>query len=75
MYDPRNRLATDVSAELLRLFGDKVYNTVIPRNVRLAEAPSFGLPALQHDRGSRGAQAYLELAEELLRAAPGEART
>jgi chromosome partitioning protein len=66
MYDPRNRLATDVSAELTRLFGDKVYTTVIPRNVRLAEAPSFGLPALQHDRGSRGAVAYAELAAEVL---------
>lgn len=71
MYDPRNRLATDVSAELTRLFKDKVYATVIPRNVRLAEAPSFGLPALQHDRGSRGAQAYAELAAEVLAAAPG----
>jgi chromosome partitioning protein len=69
MYDPRNRLATDVSAELMRLFKDKVYATVIPRNVRLAEAPSFGLPALQHDRGSRGAQAYGELAAEVLAAA------
>jgi chromosome partitioning protein len=66
MYDPRNRLATDVSAELERLFADKVYSTVIPRNVRLAEAPSFGLPALLHDRASRGAQAYVELAGELL---------
>jgi chromosome partitioning protein len=71
MYDPRNRLATDVSAELTRLFRDKVYATVIPRNVRLAEAPSFGLPALQHDRGSRGAQAYAELAAEVLAAAAG----
>ncbi|MBL8224346.1 MAG: ParA family protein [Chromatiales bacterium] len=68
MYDPRNRLATDVSAELTRLFKDKVYRSVIPRNVRLAEAPSFGLPALQHDRGSRGAQAYAELAAEVLAA-------
>jgi chromosome partitioning protein len=57
----------DVSAELVKLFKDKVYATVIPRNVRLAEAPSFGLPALQFDRGSRGAQAYLDLAAEVLR--------
>ena len=68
MYDPRNRLATDVSAELEKLFRDKVYKTLIPRNVRLAEAPSFGLPALLHDRSSRGAQAYLELAAEVLAA-------
>ena len=67
MFDPRNRLAMDVSAELVKLFKDKVYATVIPRNVRLAEAPSFGLPALQFDRGSRGAQAYLDLAAEVLR--------
>lgn len=66
MYDPRNRLATDVSAELEKLFKDKVYKTLIPRNVRLAEAPSFGLPALLHDRSSRGAQAYMELAAEVL---------
>ncbi len=66
MYDPRNRLATDVSAELEKLFRDKVYKTLIPRNVRLAEAPSFGLPALLHDRSSRGAQAYMELAAEVL---------
>ncbi|MFZ1625763.1 MAG: AAA family ATPase [Gammaproteobacteria bacterium] len=68
MYDPRNRLATDVSAELEKLFRDKVYKTLIPRNVRLAEAPSYGLPALLHDRSSRGAQAYMELAAEVLAA-------
>ena len=67
MFDPRNRLAMDVSAELVKLFKEKVYATVIPRNVRLAEAPSFGLPALQFDRGSRGAQAYLDLAAEVVR--------
>ena len=66
MYDPRNRLATDVSAELEKLFRDKVYKTLIPRNVRRAEAPTFGLPALLHDRSSRGAQAYMELAAEVL---------
>ena len=66
MYDPRNSLAQQVSDQLLQHFGDKVYRTVIPRNVRLAEAPSFGLPALYHDRESRGTQAYLALAGELM---------
>jgi len=66
MYDPRNRLAQQVSEQLLQHFGDKVYRTVIPRNIRLAEAPSFGLPVLYHDRGSKGAKAYLALAGELL---------
>lgn len=66
MYDPRNSLAQQVSDQLLKHFGDKVYRTVIPRNVRLAEAPSFGLPALYHDRDSRGTQAYLALAGELM---------
>ncbi|MCW8919686.1 MAG: AAA family ATPase [Gammaproteobacteria bacterium] len=67
MYDPRNNLSSDVSGQLILHFGDKVYRTVIPRNVRLAEAPSFGLPALAHDRTSRGAVAYLALAGEILR--------
>jgi chromosome partitioning protein len=67
MYDPRNNLATEVSAQLLTHFGDKVFRTVVPRNVRLAEAPSFGLPAMQHDKDSRGALAYLALAGEMLR--------
>jgi chromosome partitioning protein len=66
MYDPRNTLAQQVSAQLLQHFGDKVYRTVIPRNVRLAEAPSHGLPALAFDRASKGAQAYLALAGEML---------
>ena len=66
MYDPRNSLAQQVSEQLLKHFGDKVYRTVIPRNIRLAEAPSFGLPVLYHDRESRGTQAYLALAGELL---------
>ena len=71
MYDPRNTLAQQVSAQLIEHFGDKVYRTVIPRNVRLAEAPSFGVPALKFDRGSKGAQAYIALAGEMLnRAAP-----
>lgn len=67
MYDPRNNLATDVSGQLIMHFGDKVYRTVIPRNVRLAEAPSHGIPALKYDRTSRGAVAYLALAGEILR--------
>lgn len=67
MYDPRNRLTTEVSSQLYTYFGDKVYRTVIPRNVRLAEAPSYGMPVLQYDRQSRGAIAYLALAGELLR--------
>ncbi|MGH8120867.1 MAG: ParA family protein, partial [Gammaproteobacteria bacterium] len=67
MYDPRNNLATEVSAQLLEHFGDQVYQTIIPRNVRLAEAPSYGLPVLKYDKSSRGALAYLELAVEVLR--------
>jgi chromosome partitioning protein len=67
MYDPRNNLATQVSAQLLEHFGEKVYRTIIPRNVRLAEAPSHGLPVLKYDRASRGALAYLSLAGEMLR--------
>ena len=67
MYDPRNNLSGQVSQQLLKHFGDKVYSTVIPRNVRLAEAPSHGLPALLYDRNSSGALAYLALAGEVLR--------
>ncbi len=67
MFDPRNNLANEVSAQLQSHYGDKLYRTVIPRNVRLAEAPSHGLPALHYDRHSRGATAYLALAGELLR--------
>ncbi len=66
MYDPRNTLAQQVSDQLQQHFGDKVYRTVIPRNIRLAEAPSFGMPALSHDRQSKGALAYLALAGEIL---------
>ncbi len=65
MFDPRNNLANDVSAQLIMHFGDKVFRTVIPRNVRLAEAPSFGVPVLLHDKQSRGAMSYLALAGEL----------
>jgi len=67
MYDPRNRLSGDVTEQLNKHFGDKLYRTVIPRNVRLAEAPSHGLPALMYDKSSRGAQAYLALAGEMIR--------
>ena len=67
MYDGRNRLATDVSAQLLSHFPDKVYRTVIPRNVRLAEAPSHGIPIINYDEKSQGAMAYLALAGEILR--------
>lgn len=66
MFDPRSILAQQVSDQLQKHFGDKVYRTVIPRNVRLAEAPGFGLPVLYHDAQSKGAQAYLELAKEIL---------
>jgi chromosome partitioning protein len=66
MYDPRNTLAQQVSAQLLQHFGDKVYRTVIPRNIRLAEAPSHGVPVLEFDKASKGAQAYLALAGEML---------
>jgi len=67
MYDPRNNLATQVSAQLLEHFGEQVYRTIIPRNVRLAEAPSHGLAALTYDKSSSGAVAYLALAGEMLR--------
>ena len=67
MYDPRNSLTNDVSAQLSTHFGDRVYRTVIPRNVRLAEAPSFGMPVLAYDKQSKGALAYLALAGEMLR--------
>jgi len=66
MYDPRNALAQQVSDQLIEHFNDKVYRTVIPRNVRLAEAPSYGIPVLYHDKLSKGTQAYLALAGELM---------
>lgn len=66
MYDPRNTLAQQVSSQLVQHFGEKVYRTVIPRNIRLAEAPSHGMPALKYDKASKGAQAYLALAGEML---------
>ncbi len=73
MFDARNNLANEVSQQLLDHFGDKVYRTIVPRNVRLAEAPSHGLPVLSYDRSSRGAVAYLALAGELVRREQGEA--
>jgi hypothetical protein len=66
MYDPRNTLSHQVSQQLEEHFGDKVYRTLVPRNVRLAEAPSFGAPAVVWDRSSKGAQAYIALADEIL---------
>jgi len=65
MFDPRNRLANEVSAQLLEHFGSIVYKTLIPRNVRLAEAPSHGQPVIVYDKTSKGAESYLELAKEL----------
>ena len=75
MFDPRNTLALQVSSQLEQHFGAKVYETVIPRNVRLAEAPSYGVPAVKFDVSCKGSQAYVELANEILgrdapRAAP-----
>jgi chromosome partitioning protein len=67
MYDPRNNLSNEVSLQLIEHFGEKVFRTMIPRNVRLAEAPSFGKPVLLHDKDSRGAVAYLALAGEMIR--------
>jgi chromosome partitioning protein len=67
MVDPRINLSNEVSAQLIEHFDDKVFRTIVPRNVRLAEAPSFGRPVLFHDKSSRGALAYLALAGEILR--------
>ena len=70
MFDPRNTLAHQVSQQLEQHFGDKVYRTLVPRNVRLAEAPSYGAPAVLWDKGSKGAQAYVALTEEILKGDP-----
>ncbi len=67
MYDNRNRLTKDVSDQLLEYFGEKVFRTCIPRNIRLAEAPSHGLPVLQYDKTSRGSIAYIALSGEMIR--------
>ncbi|TNE86196.1 MAG: ParA family protein [Gammaproteobacteria bacterium] len=69
MYDPRNSLTNEVTSQLRQYFGDKVYRIAIPRNVRLAEAPSYGQPALSYDKHSKGALAYLGLAGEIIRRA------
>ena len=67
MFDNRSRLTKDVSTQLLEYFGDKIFRTCVPRNIRLAEAPSHGLPVLQYDKNSRGAIAYIALAGEIIR--------
>ena len=69
MFDPRMTLQQQVSEQLEEYFGDKVFKTVIPRNVRLAEAPSYGIPGLQYEKSSRGAEAYMQFSKELLKAA------
>jgi chromosome partitioning protein len=66
MYDPRMTLQQQVSEQLVEKFGDKVFATIIPRNVRLAEAPSYGLPGVAYDRGAKGAQAYLAFGAEMI---------
>ena len=66
MFDPRSTLSNQVSAQLEQHFGDKVFKTVVPRNVRLAEAPSYGLPGVLFDKASKGAQAYLNFAAEMI---------
>ncbi|MGA3149992.1 MAG: AAA family ATPase [Candidatus Saccharimonadales bacterium] len=71
LYDSRNSLAEQVREELVRHFGDKIFDTVIPRNVRLAEAPSFGKTIAEHDKWSKGARAYKALARELEKRANG----
>jgi chromosome partitioning protein len=75
MYDARNKLSKDVSAQLTEHFNELVYKTVIPRNVRLAEAPSYGLPVIIYDKSSAGAKAYLNLAQELLNNNPHRTST
>jgi chromosome partitioning protein len=67
MFDPRNNLATDVSAQLMKFFTDKLYRTMIPRNITLAEAPSHGLPVIKYDKNSKGALSYLSLVGEILK--------
>lgn len=72
MFDPRNKLTQEVSDQLKQFFGEAVYRTVIPRNVRLAEAPSFGQPVIVYDKASAGALSYLALAGEMLRRHAGQ---
>jgi chromosome partitioning protein len=66
MFDPRTTLQQQVSDQLMEHFGDKVFNTIIPRNVRLAEAPSYGMPGVTFDKASRGAQAYMQFGTEMI---------
>lgn len=66
MFDPRNTLSNHVSAQLEQHFGEKVFKTIVPRNVRLAEAPSYGIPGVIFDKAAKGAQAYLAFAEEMI---------
>jgi chromosome partitioning protein len=66
MYDPRMTLQQQVSQQLVEKFGDKVFDTIIPRNVRLAEAPSYGMPGVNYDKASRGAQAYINFGAEMI---------
>ena len=72
MFDSRNSLSDQVKSELSKYFGDKVFGTIIPRNVRLAEAPSFGKPINEHDKWSKGARAYKNLAKEVRQRVDGE---
>ena len=67
MFDKRNNLSDQVASDVREFFGDKVYNTVIPRNVRVSEAPSYGRPVLVYDLACAGSQAYLHLAGEVIR--------
>ena len=67
LFDPSNTLSNDVSRELVTHFGPQMMQTIIPRNVRLAEAPAHGMPVLFYEKGSRGALAYLSLAAEMVR--------
>ena len=66
MYDARTNLAVEVVDEVKRFFPDKVYRTIIPRNVRISEAPGFGRPVIYYDEASKGAEAYIELAKEVI---------
>ena len=75
MFDGRNSLSNEVSNQLQTHFGDKVYKTVVPRNVRLAEAPSYGEPAMSYAPASKGAKAYAALAEEILKLADAKTAT
>ena len=67
MFDKRNKLSTQVAMDVKKHLQEKVFETMIPRNVRVSEAPSFGMPAIVYDRKSKGSQAYLKLADEILK--------